>query len=569
MIEFVCAELLGYNRTNEFWGDAFNPTSIETYDISARIKSTNTSNSISVWNGANGVNAIVNGYLDYGPIVVNGVSLGSGRVTSINFEEGTDTIDKKYQASFEIIKSGSLWNFNGTYYSGIENLTLINNWHYIRNAQENFTITKNENGITSSEQQLSFEIDGIISGNNNQSLAKQIARLFMSGVPNLYFFQDIPIYIDPNNGSGLINYYNETYDTVNNRYSFSRNYNNSGNNKATWTYSHSIAYNGNDVVVSEQGEIRSIYFEKKPAATGLELWSSYLSGAKDFWNGISSQIFDRVSGNTYKYYSGYLGMYSGNQCPLFQTPITVSYNENPLEGVITYSYSYSNNPTFSGSGYSFSNSRNTSLGENGYLIVTENGSYQGLSSSKTGRFLVVSGAYFNGGINDIFSRISSAFINATGIYLDGCYYTGEIFKISQEETFREFEGAIDYSYVYSNNPNYYPTGSMFSRYDLSVSTNYPVHLVNNFFIPNYKEIAQSARNSTEGIVTQSVSIYGKSGNIPLEYYQNEALSKTYPPTGVDVYLKSANSSFNPSQNVYSLNLSYGFGEYRTKNDILV
>lgn len=568
MIEFTCAELLGYNRTKEFWGNAFNPTDIEVYNISARIKSTNITNSLSVWNGSGGVNEIVNGYLDYGPIIVNGVNLGSGRVISINFEEGTDTFDKKYEASFEIIKSGSLWNLNGTYYDDINTLTNINNWQYVRNWSENFSISKEENGITTTNQNLSFEIDGRVSGTNNQNLAKQIARLFMTNVPNLYFFQDIPVYFSGTPNSGFINYYNEAYDPINKRYNFSRNYRNSGNSKATWTYSHSISYNGNDVTVSEQGEIRSIYYKKGTPSTGKNIWFSYLSGANDFWSQISGDIFNRVSGLTYRYYSGYLGMYTGNQCPLFSIPINISYNENALEGTINYSFTYSNNPIYSGSGYSFSNSRSISIGENGYMIITENGSYQGLSPNKVSRFLAASGGYYEG-INDISNRVQSAFVNGTGISLNDCPYTGEIFKTSQEETFREFDGAIDYSYVYTNNPNYYPMNSMFSKYDFSLSENYPVHLVNNFLIPNFKEIAQSARNSTEGDFSQSVAVYGRSGGIPLIYYQNEALSKTHTPTGVDVYLKNANSSFSTSQNVYTLNLVYGFGKHRTKNNILV
>lgn len=566
MIEFTCAELLGFTRTNEFWGDAFNPSAVEVYNISARIKSFDQRNSVSVWNGSSGVNVIATGYTD-GLIIVNGVNLGSGRLLSLRFQEGTDTIDKKYEASFEILRSGNLWNLTGSFYSGVSFLAGEGRKSYIRNITETFNILKESNGTTTTTQDLSFEIDKSVTGDIT-NFAKYLARNILTGVPNLYFFQDYPVYEVGGTGSGFINYYNETYDTINNKYSFSRTYRNNGNSKAIWNYSHSLSYNGNEVIASEEGEIRSVYYKNGPPTIGKSIWFSYHTGALDFWKQISGQIYNRVNDNIYKFYSGYLGMYTGSQCPLSTYPISVSINENPLEGLLTYNYTYSNNPLYTGSGYTFSNSRNVSIEEKGYLRVTENGSYQGVSPNRTQRFTLASGAYF-GKIGEIENRVRSAFINADAIALRDCNYTGEIFKTSQDETFREYEGIIDYTYVYTNNPNYYPATSSFSRYEVEVSTNLPVHLVNNFFIPNYKEISQSARNSTEGVVTQRVTVYGRSGGMPVQLYLNEALTKTIPPTGVDVYLKEANSSFSFNKNVYTLNLVYGFGKYRTKNNILI
>lgn len=556
MINLSCAELMSYNKTYNYWGDVFNYNSLSSYSIRGRVSGDPIVSGIRyAWSG---MEALVTGSLGYQGFIINGVNFGTGKVTSLNFEEGNDIQSKKYSMSFEIFETGNLYNLTGTSYSEISTGIFNSNFPYFNNLQETLGISIGENNVQEFSQEMSFEIDDPVTFKND-------ARdLIFSGfshrrMPNLGMVYAFPNIITGNSNSGYITYYNESYGS-NSRYSFQKRSLYQNDNKAIWEYAHTFDYDGSDIVVSENGTINSIYFNTTGAHRNL-------SGARDRWATISGNIFTRVSG-LFAAMANTTGVLSGvSNCPLINFPIDRRWQEDPLAGTIEYSYSFSNNPIYSTSGYIYSNSRQISTDQDNYTVVVENGEYQGVSPNRDTRFLQASGGYYNGR-SAVGSRITGSFLLATGLNKSGCVGTGASFLTSDSVTFEEYEGKISYTNTYSSNPSYYTGISNFIKCINTISDDRPVHLNNKFLVPFVGEIAQSAEQSTEGSYTNSIQLFGKTG-VSLSDYLTETFSKVVKPSGSGIFLKSFNYSFDPFNNVLQSNFGYSYSRYRSRNNILV
>ena len=547
---------MSYNKTFNLWGDIFNYNSVSSYSINGRVSGDpRVSGVFYAWSGMSGL--IGTGY-GYQGFTINGVDLGTGKVTSFNWEEGNDIQWKKYSMNFDIFETGNLYNFTGSLYSDINTGIFDSNFPYFNDFQENISISVAENNIQETTQTVSFGIEDPVSSKNT-ARNKVFSGFARYRLPNVGIFTTFPNIITGNINSGYITYYTESYD-YNGKYSFTKRSLYDNNNKATWEYSHSLDYNGSDVVVTENGTINSIFF----VGSGL---SKNLSGARDRWSGIVTGIFDRVLG-TYAAISGFTGIFfTQTGCPLINFALDKRWQEDPFVGTIDYSYSYSNNPSYTTSGYIFSNSRQASLDEDGYYVITENGEYQGISPNKSGRFLQASGGYYSG-LSSIASRISGTFLLASGLNRAVCVTTGNAYLTNDSVTFEEFNGKISYSNTYSTSPMYYSGNSNFIKYTNSISDNRPVHLVNKFLVPFVGEIAQSAEQSTEGSYSNTISIFGKSG-VSINQYLTEVFTKVIKPSGSGLFLKDMRYSYSPFDNSFQATFDYSYSKYRSRNDIFV
>lgn len=556
MINISCAELMSYAKTFNYWGDIFNYNSVSSYTVNGRVSGDpNLSGIYYAWSG---MQTLINSGLAYQDFVINGVNFGTGKVTSLNFEEGNDLQYKKYQMSFDIFETGRLYNLTGSNYSEIPIEIFDSNFAYFNNFQENIQISVGENGIQETSQSLSFEIDDPVAFKNTAR------NTIFSGfskyrIPRVNMFTAFPNIITGNINSGYITRYNESYD-LNGRYSFDKRSSYNANQKGTWEYFQSFDYDGGDITVTENGVINSIFFQ----GTGI---FKNLSGARDRWNEVSGTIFSRVSG-LYFALSDTTGILSGvSQCPLINFPVSKQWQENPFEGTIEYAYSYSNSPIYTSSGYIFTNSRQASVDEDGYYLITENGEYQGTSPNTATRFIQASGGYF-GNTGSVYSRISGTLLLATGLNGSGCATSGQGVLTNTSVTFEEFYGKISYTNSYATNPSYYTGNSNFFKYTNTISDNRPVHLKNNFLVPFVGEIAQSAEQSTEGGYSNAIEIFGKTG-LSIDSYLTEAFTKVVKPSGSGIFLKAMTYNFDPFNNVFRANFDYSYSKYRSRNNILI
>lgn len=547
---------MSYNKTFNLWGEVFNYNSISSYSINGRVSGDPRFSGIQhAWSGMSG---LISTGLNYQGFIINGVNLGTGKITSLNFEEGNDIQWKKYTMSFDILETGNLYNFTGAQYSEIATNLFDSNFPYFNDFQESIQISVGQNNIQETVQTVSFGIDDPVSLKNT-ARNKIFSGFARYRIPNVGIYTTFPNIITGNSASGYISYYNESYD-LSSRYSFTKRSVYDNNNKATWEYSHSLDYNGSDVVITENGSINSIFF----VGTGI---FKNLSGARDRWSVISTGIFSRVSG-TYGAMANFSGIFSSlSGCPLINFPLDKRWQEDPFAGTIDYSYSYSNSPVYSTSGYIFSNSRQASVGEDGYYIITENGEYQGVSPNRSDRFLQASGGYYSGR-SSVASRITGTFLLASGLNRSVCVASGKPYLVNDSVTYEEYAGKISYSNTYSTSPVYYTGVSNFVKYISSISDNRPVHLNNKFLVPFVGEIAQSADQSTEGSYSNTIEIFGKSGTT-VNQFLTEAFTKVVKPSGSGLFLKDMRYSYNPFENSFQATFDYSYSRYRGRNDIFV
>jgi hypothetical protein len=556
-------ESLSLQKSLNYWGDIFYFNSTDVYNLTSRVKnSVNPEYSINpIWSQLS--SKVAQG-LSYYNFVLDGVSLGSGKITSFNWEPGTDVTEKKYSMTFEVSNSGDFTNLTGAFYSDIDKSVFGSGFQYVNNFEENFSVSFNQNKIQETTQTVSFEIDKPISDSSKIALKNKIFSGFAEfRIPSLGIRTLNPNIISGNVNSGYINYFNETHDIINSRFSFQKRSLYDNDQKATWEYSHSVQLNGGDANVVENGSIQSIYFK------GLSGYRN-LSGAIDRWDIIKTGIYQRVSG-TFQSLSGFSGLFpSGYYHLLMDFPIDKRFQEDPMAGKIDYSYSYTNNPTYTVSGFIFSNSRSSSVSDDGYYIISEDGEYRGVANSNEERFGNAYSGYL-GGESRILPRISGTFLLASDLNKFLCPPTGNFFLSNNTTTYKEYDGIVSYNNSYSNSPSYYPTGSNFIKYTNTISDKPPVHLYNKFLVPRQDEYIQSATQSTEGSYANNIRIVGKRG-VSIENYLNEAFSKVERPTGAEIldsFLKSMNYSFDPYQNTFDATFEYYYSKYKEEGDVLV
>lgn len=556
-------ENLSYQKSLNYWSNIFYYNSTDIYSISSRVKNTEPIESTidPIWKK---MDSLIKSGLGYYNFFIDGINIGTGKIVSFNWQEGVDVIDRPYSMTFEIYETGNLFNLTGKYYQEINKEIFNSDFKFVNSFQENISVSLNSKNIQETSQSVSFNIDGPLNYSEKINLKNKIFSGFAdSRIPFIGIRTIFPDIISGNINSGYITYFNETNDTINNQFSFEKKSFYDNNNKATWEYSHSIQLNQNEAIVSENGIVKSIYFE------GLSGYR-YLSGARERWKDIQTGIYNRVN-QTFLSISGFSGLFpSGYFCNIINNPIEKRIQEDPLVGLIDYSYSYSNNSKYLNSGYVFSNTRTSSIDKDGYFIVTENGEYIGKAESNEKRFEnALSG--FKSGQGLILPRITGTFLLASHMEKMLCSITGSFKKFQESTTYREYDGTVSYSNVYSNSPSYYPENSKFVKYTNTINNSKPIHIHNKFLIPRSDEYVQSINQSSEGLFSNSINIIGKEEN-SIEEYLTESYSKVIFPTGnniEDVFLRNMVYNFDPFTKNFQATFDYYYSEFREANDNLV
>jgi hypothetical protein len=536
---------------------------LDSYSIRSRVTGDSNLNSISV--AYTGMKNIIESGFGYSSFVLHGINLGTGKITSLNWEEGNDLQYKVFSLNFEIPSSGNLYNLTGNNYLEIDKSIFQNDFKYVKSIDESFSISMNANGIQETAQEISVSIDSPLDLNSRINLKNKIFSGFSQyRIPNIGIESIFPSIITGNIYSGYITYSNESCDTINNEYSLTKRSYYDNNNSATWEFSHSVDFNGNNIVASENGTLKSILF----SGDGIE---RNLMGARTRWDTVRTGIYERVSGS-FNLITGFQNVYTGT-CSLIYPEISKTLQEDPLEGTVQYNYSYTNDPQYLNSGYIFNNSRSSSKDEDGYFTIEENGSYIGRSQNKEKRFnLALSG--YTGGYPEIYSRISGTFSLASKVNKFLCKPTGNFYLNNKSTSYKEFDGEISYSNTYSNNPSYYSENSNFILCTNSISDSKPVHIYNKFLVPNSNEIIQSAGQSSEGSYSNSIKIIGKP-NLQIEDYLTECFTKVEKPTVIsgvyaeNVFLKNMNYTFNPFENTFNATFDYYYTKKIESDNILI
>lgn len=547
MINIIKAELLGVNHTYDFWGNGFNYRNVQDLSIRGKILSSTEQGIKEIWQQSSGLI-----YDDWENININNIDFGSGRIVGINFGEGLDVRQKTYTIDLQIYKTGCLHNLSGCLDLNFN----LEELAYVENLNETFDFNQEEDGSYSYDRSLSF---GVKKGKdqNTVTIAKSIAntlfnnapttRLVTANYPNFYV----------NSGQ---RYHNETYNLIGHTYSFAESFRFRDGENYNWDYTHELTYSEDGIVsLNEVGNI-----------VGLDS-NPYLAASGAF-NTIKTNIFNRVSGVYNSYASGMLS--SG--CPLTNLP-NKSVSADKCVGTINYNYEYSNDPRLSASGYSWEYSQNFSRDDNGLYAASEQGVIIGYADDREQALTNALNGYSGEISTNIRPRVQAAFTGMQNLLLDnGCTGNSSFVKTDRTFDISEFNSSVSYTNNYNNDPTLITGDPNFTRVVVSTTDQQPTHKYNSFIAPHNKEIYQSSQTSNLGKFIYNVQIQGKKGTT-VDQYLDKAFTYISKPSATvfspvitsDTHIEDMNYDFSPTENEFTLNLTYAYNWYRKFNDILI
>lgn len=551
---FTCAELLSSNRESQYWGEAFDFCQKETFSIKGRITGSYQNDDIyDIWSSQTGLITYQTGFHN---IIINGISIGSGRLSSLNFERGTDTLEKKYTASLELLSSSKFSGVaTGDYYNSI---APFNYYKYLNSLTEGQNFNSESSGEFSYAKTLTFSIDSSYSGEFPVApsvLAKQIAGYFFENSNTVPLITaQYPNYIN----SGSNRFIKESYDDLSLKYSFAERFEHQTGAFYLWNYKNSLTSSQDGIVnVVENGAI-------KPSKGGANKIQYSESG----WSIVKDGIYDRIS-DLYNYYSGdyasgAMGINS-SLCQLKSAPSIKSVSRDIFNGYIDYSYTYTNDPAFN-SGYSYEYSDSISYNIGGFSEFTQNGSIFSNNPNRSSGFAEIWDTFktvIKPGLPARRTPIYSRFLDLTN---SGCQPSGALKEVSSQETFEEWNEKIDYNYTFSDDPAIVDSGNIYSLKKVARDQK-PVHIVGYFPIVNSKVLSRKSNQSTVGNFSNSFEVVGRSG-ASMQSLLSECYSSVSKPSG-ECWISDFSYSYSPFENSLNMDLSYSYSLYRSFESITV
>jgi hypothetical protein len=522
-LNFQNISTLSLQQQSRFFQAGFNYVNIKNISIAGFL--TDLTNSFGITGIWTGISQTQIGAVDYQPLMINNVNFGSGRILSVSYSDGNDVRLKTYTANIEVLDSGNLFNFTGTYYNGVN----LQNAQYLQQFDENWDFNKKPNGGYTYSHNASITFTTGVGNLNAIEAAKTLAKTLFTGA-NIGF----AFYSGQTNKQGK-RFFTESYNIIDKSCSFSESFDfdvNRGPYSSTRNHSVSIDEFG-IVSANERGEIRGIEnpnYQKALAALNGELTGSYY----------------RCSGVAFSYFP--------TGAVLVSSPLSQSRSFDLFNNLLSYDVAYNNAPNNLETyfwDYTQEVSRNAGIG-----VVTENGTLLGRQSNPTLAFDAAKAGFVTVKTG-IQTRATSLFASSFGAATN--------FLQSKNENYSPFNGTLSYSYQYSNDPALIANAGI-RRKEVSISTNQTVYNFNKLNIFNYNQIAQDDKQSTVGTATINVSMQGDK-SVALFQYLNAALTdiNLNAPIGNERYVGDVNYSYNPNEGTVDASATwvYNRGANRT------
>lgn len=531
---FPNVSILGVTQNSRFLGAGFQYSNLQTLTVEGLcIDLTETQGISGVWSGAQGVLQTVQNQNNFQELILNGRSFGTGRVQSITYGPGDDVRTKTYRASLIVYQSGNLFNFTGTYYTGIN----TQGWQYLDQFSEDWRFDQKQNGGYDYTHGATIQFNSGVGNLNAITAAKTLARsLFTGSALGLAFY------------SGYTSkqgkrFFTESYNLINNSCDFRETFdfnNDNGAYSATQTNSWEISPEG-VISVSENGQIQGIVnptYLAAMAALGTQMTGCYYR---------CNQLFVAYS--------------PPGSAPLQNTPATLGKTLDIFGNSLTYEVSFNNSPVNSGS--FFWDYTQTVDRQNDIMRITENGTIRGRGENRTvafeaaqaGRVQVV-GNGIPVGQQGVFNRVTALY-NQIGT-------TNPAFIETQSQSFSPYRGTVGYSYQFSNEAVLVGDNGV-KRMNVEQNDQPPIYSYNTVNIVGApgqgKQIAQNNQQSTLGAAQVSVSMLGEK-SVPLSTYLTNAKTvlNGYIPVGTDPVIIDASYTFTPNQNAADATVGWAYSK---------
>lgn len=542
MIYFDCLEVLGLTQTCDFWGSNINFRNVQNYTARGRVSGDPNSELIApAWSNMSGLMSYSSGYM---PIYAQGVLLGTGKITQLGFEGGTDVRNKLFTLDFQILKSGDLSNVTGSLYSGLDSGFQF--FPYLNSLTESYQYSQNNNLTTEISRNLNFELE--------KTYTSQLSGAHLLGTYILGTLANLGIYSPPvppqfSGIEGVVRGLSQSLDTINGSFSFSENISYQSGRAYVHEYQHSLDYNEGIATVTEQGTVQST---RRVSGTGSRM-DFTISG----WNETITGIFPRVSG----VFSRWQDQFQNSGCPLSAEPYTRGLTKDYSRGLLSYDFIYNNDPSYK-SGIFHSYEQTLSLNDLGWIEVGVNGN---IRAKTTGNITGLTTFYRNQVAPNITGYARTAYTGSVNFfkspYCSGGY-TGNLSPLNSEESYTDLPATIDYDFNFTDDPSY--TTGIFRRIKNTISNQEVVPIVNIFRMVNDKELPQNSFQSRLGLLTNNIEIIGTTG-ASLAQYKSAASGRLVVPTG-NYWMVENSYNFSPSVNKFSMSVGYNYEGYRAIND---
>lgn len=516
-MNFPNVQVLSANSRSEFFGENLRWKTIVEITVEGSFLELSATDHQAIHSQVNSLEDDIfeNGSQFYQSLTVNGVSFGSGYVRSFNSNaEGTDINDKKYTATIVIPEDGSINQAVEGLIGGISN----SNFKYLESFSESSTFTKGEGLKDSYSQIISLSVVPP-QKSNGLSIAQAIIQKFINQNSLTSLIQGLY-------QKSVKKYYEQSYDEINNSYSFNVNYDlyrrdEDSDDTVLVTKNISIQYSPDGVITATEdgncvGNIEGT--AQARSAIAAQKAKSLIDNA--FQNLNSSY-------DTSKYGT------------LIDTPISKNFTAVVFEGRVSYSITYTNSKEVIEDKGFWEYSTNIEITNGGDVIATEEGSIIGL-----GEFNLNKDKYKKS--LSLFNEIKSDIKNRLQEYVK----TGVTLKeLSNSETHSDI--SIKYTQTYTSEEAIQAEGQDFTKIIVEKTQDYDRNLFSTFNIVENKEIAQIQQNLLENNTVYNIVLNGKS-SLKFSNY----LSKAKSLISENGYIADVSCSFSPSEREFNFNATY-------------
>ena len=607
-LNFSNTRLLGVSQASKFiGGDVFRLSTTQTISIEGFMyHGSQVDSNFSIIQGE--INDMKAAFLTgngFTSISLNGVSIGNGKIISLDFPSSTDITENsitlgKYNATIEVYTASS--SVNGAFAPdtdtydastvGVINSNAIN----IENFSENFSFNVTEDDAYNYSQEISINLRKVTGddGNFGAGTAKAVASAILKSEisPTLGYVDDrYKEYLSLITGTAL---FSENYNEVRNEYTFSRNLSLLSSYEAGKLYSskitHAITMNDSGIFnIVESGEVKGM----KDGTSGGE----YTNAKNGMEIDLLPYAAGRCGGIFSKYQSGALAdqgygvfLNSGNLSGSSKA-IRTSKRFNPIEGTVSYEIEFTNDPKIL-VGLAHNYTIEITKDSNNIATVTQRGTITPYDDKNIAFVFSKPDFDSKAGVATILVEINALYGQVkSGSQPDLAAYQ----LTSSSISYPRFGTSLTYSKTFSDdeailNP---ATNNGLKRLELKYNNGAPIRIKSTQMIPNMKEnvydadqIALGERGITinaiierdfdstnqlpDAIITQKAKL-----GTALTQLINEATTNTLfinsthmPNNSYDIYPTSCTYSINSANQVsFNLESAYVFKNGRGIGDL--
>lgn len=528
---------LGLNRNFQFLGDAYRYRIEKTLTLSGNIL--DLANAFGVSGITSEIESSLIAFLnDWGDIKINGVSFGSGFMSSISFSSGSDVRTKSYTASFIIYEDGDLGNLRDESHSIILSNSDLRYANQITESFEQSSDQKNK----SYTHQVNINILDYNGPGSGVALSKAVAQKLLDS-------EDFTVLYWGSKRTPYNTYYTESYGTITNDCSFTKKYLLiEGENDFLKKKNLSFSFDQSGVIkVSLKAE-----FTGKWNKINEIVDAAKLDQANAFSECLSA-------------FSSYANYNIGSSASLIDKPLEKSFTIANNRGYCSYEVAYTNDLFFSkeyedgglvGSSY-WEYTRNISFDERGVCSIKEAGSITGPDHINDFEKQIAANNFWSSSVKPSIYGRSFAFYSSYADSIDEGCSSGDIYLVSSSVKKHNKIGQVSYTYVYTDSLDR-ERGANMGYVSISTSCKRdidPIIVSRDFVVPNLREIKQTAtRNLNHSSNSFSCSIIGGSNN-NIQHYLSVLENEFFSSSCRLPFIEDASYSFSPLSNSFSSQIS--------------